>query len=64
MTYKLIWLRAQAQRAASLLFAVVADGAEHGGATLSFQQRMFQQQVPLFSEQPLTFIFSPTGRVC
>jgi len=44
----LVWLRAQAQRAAPLLFAVVADGAEHGGATLSFQQRMFQQQVPPF----------------
>lgn len=38
---------AQAPQACPLLFAVVADGMEHGGATLSFQQRVYQLQVHL-----------------
>ncbi|KAK9838472.1 hypothetical protein WJX81_001538 [Elliptochloris bilobata] len=37
----------QAQPACSLLFAVVANGTEHGGATLSFQQRFYEVQVAL-----------------
>ena len=36
--------RAQALRGAPLLFAVLGDGVEHGGATLSFQQRVYQQR--------------------
>ena len=39
------WALVQEQRGAPLLFAVLGDGAEHGGATLSFQQRVFQQRV-------------------
>jgi len=34
----------QALRGAPLLFAVLGDGVEHGGATLSFQQRVYQQR--------------------